>query len=283
MTRRGSFRLVLATVLTLIGTSLAWPTNPASAATRITISTPNTSTVGHVKGTITTTAPYVAIQPLYFGSPYVDPVVVATAGGVGTYNIPTWGWYPSDPFALGVRACSGAQLASCESDESQSTEFTPTSVDPTVTWPAKTTYGPGEDFAVTISDPNGGGALYGVWNGYWTELSRNGRSVVDLMGDGTGDFLIVRCDKVDGALCMTTEAFRTLNVHKSTSGTVIDYSASYVETRRNKRSRSDLNDSLSGHVRLELLRGVVARRHLHPTARSRLRAHGSRLGLAWHE
>jgi len=95
--------------------------------------------------------------------------------------------------------------AECSAEQTSGVNFSPTDVDPGVTWFSDDTIGPGQDATVTVTDPTGGGALKAFWDNtdgldQTTTLDRNGNTNLTLV-DGTGTVTIKRCSTVDPSFC----------------------------------------------------------------------------------
>lgn len=165
---------------------------PASAAP----SAPNVSALdlsvpGHVSGTVTSTAPWVAVTT---GS---ESAVLPTSGGDVAFDLTTWGLSSA---TLQVYACTYATGADCS--QAVLIPFTPTDTVPEITWPADRTVGSTQEIALTIDDPDGGGELVANWLGNPGRyaLDRNGTTILDLP-DGSADLEVVRCDADDWSTC----------------------------------------------------------------------------------
>jgi hypothetical protein len=203
-------RIVIPTVVSLLLTvpalSLA---SSAEAATVPTFGAFDTSTPGHVTGTVTTDAAYVGVQLRANSSDWgLDDEVIVPAGGVASYDLETWGltqgW-------VAARPCTTASADSCGSQVVSASSFTPTDgIVPSVTWGADDTVGAGDVYQVTASDPDGGGKLYAVWDvqQYWgpeqTELTLGSPTTIPLNDDGAADLTVVRCSAFDWRICTST-------------------------------------------------------------------------------
>ena len=73
--------------------------------------------------------------------------------------------------------------------------FQVSDVQPTVTFPADTTVGPGQGYDLTVSDPQGGGRLFAIWRNHEIPISRTGSTTLppSAFVEGTGDLEIWRC------------------------------------------------------------------------------------------
>lgn len=153
--------LLCALTSTVVGlTTLA--ADPAHAAPTTTISAVDTSSAGHARGTATTDAPYAYVVVLdganALGSGYtLEPVVDGTV----SFDVETWGLRIDRTYALRVAACEDASFAHCSPTDAV---FTPSDVDPDITWPQDRALGPGEAAGVEVSDPMGGGWLTATWD-----------------------------------------------------------------------------------------------------------------------
>ncbi|RNL80874.1 hypothetical protein [Nocardioides marmorisolisilvae] len=200
---------------------------PANAYSLPIVSALDTNTIGHVKGTVTSDAPYVLVwAPGHYDHYF------ATADGVASFDLETWGLTTSYVEAW---PCSQPTESSCTSFNTAS-YFTASDVTPTITWPSDLKIGPGDAFPVTVSDPQGGGVLVAFWQEV-QYLDRNGTTQLDL-GDGDGYIDVYRCDSEARLECRNFDSSTrvSLGVHKSTKAEVSASPAStfpgYVSTRQ---------------------------------------------------
>jgi len=170
-----------AAVLTAVPASAA-PDAPAVSALDL-------SVPGHVSGTVTTGAAWVAVTT---GE---ETVVLPTSGGSVDFDLTTWGLTDA---TLAAIACPDSTVTGCS--PATSAPFAAVDVVPQITWPADLSIGSTQDVSVTVSDPDGGGQLKAIWQGTWHQLDRNGTTVLNL-SDGSGELQVYRCDPDDQYVC----------------------------------------------------------------------------------
>jgi len=214
-------RIVIPTVVSLLLTipavSLA---SSAQAATVPTFGAFDTSTPGHVTGTVTTDAAYVGVQLRANSTDWGldDEVIYPTSGGSAQFDLETWGltqgW-------VAARPCTTASADSCGSQVVSASSFTPTDgIVPSVTWGADDTVGAGDVYQVTATDPDGGGKLYAVWDvqQYWgperTELVLGSPTTIPLNDDGSASLAVLRCSAFDPGICTPTSAAHSIVVNR---------------------------------------------------------------------
>ena len=224
-------RLLSALAVALLTTTLL-SAGPADAAGRYTppaLSDLDTNTPGHVTGTITTSAPYVLVQLRRSeGSYLANPVYLTTAAGSADFDLDAWG-YTGDDLQLTAAGCPRAEFVDCDPPVTYDQVFQLSDVQPTVTFPTDTTVGPGQDHDLTVSDPQGGGRLFAIWQNHEIPISRTGSTTLPTTAfvEGTGDLLIWRCTDHPPSPsfiypCVETGLSRTLEVDRtvSSSGSV---------------------------------------------------------------
>lgn len=199
--------VVTAVVLTLVGTG------PAQAELDDpVVADLDTSTAGHVTGTVSSIAPYVSVR---LGTD-VDPQIVTLTDGSGTFDLETWGYAGSLP--LYVASCeveSPAAPEDCSVETASAATFVPTDLVPAVTWPADTTVGPADQPTVTVSDPDGGGDLRAVWTTPGTTAAtavpRDVATPLELT-PGTGTVELVRCRAGSTTVCTGFDPAQTVDL-----------------------------------------------------------------------
>lgn len=159
------------TLLSALGVALgglAITASPASAYTG-SIGPLDTSTPGHVRGTVTTDAPYVVVRVLNLDYGQVlNTTQGAAAEGTFDFDLETWGL---DGARLEVETCTGEGVGCAGLTEERT--FEASDVVPEVEWPADPFSG--EDFTIAVTD-SGGGYL-------WAQTATGDGVVVP--GDGT--------------------------------------------------------------------------------------------------
>lgn len=176
-------------VVTTLSASLlvAVPT-AAHAATVVTL---DTTTTGHVRGSGTTDAAFISISLVDGAQVRRTSAPQQVIGGAFTFDEETWGLRTDRTYTLRVNACANAGIGSCVPTD---TAFTPTDVDPEVTWPVDRAIGPGETASVTIADPLGGGFLMARWGEEASSLRVLVAGVNTLaLKEGAGTVSIQRC------------------------------------------------------------------------------------------
>lgn len=187
-------------------------------------------TPGHVTGAVTTDAPYVLVQLERSGGTAVPPPRwIANPDGAVRFDLEAWG-YTDEPGQAPLRvvaaACRTEAAVDCETP-ARSGELVVPDVDPTVTFPPDHTLELGQPYAVTVSDPQGGGALRAVWvpdSGSATEqeIARDGSTTLTRIGQGVGTLLVRRCAApadVDPFHCHDTGLTRRLERDDTVSAT----------------------------------------------------------------
>lgn len=162
----------------------------------------DSSTPGHVTGTVTSDQPYVWVRL----ANNVPATELTLSGGTATFDLESWG-YGSNTNSVTVTgvACPDhpAVPANC-SGLGESAPVSPTDVTPTVTWFADDTIGPGQaDPSITVSD-TGGGNLEAIFvsdgDGSSVQLAHNGTTVLPVT-DGIGYVWIRRCSAANAFNC----------------------------------------------------------------------------------
>jgi hypothetical protein len=203
---------------------------PANAYTYPIISALDTSTTGHLKGTVTTDAPYVVVWV-----PGNYDHFFATAAGVAHFDLETWGL---DSSYVSAWPCgNGTDTSSCT--PGPDANFTASDVVPTVTWPSDLKIGPQDSFPVTISDPQGGGILAVLWQNTLYPVTRNGTTELNGIPDGDSAILLQRCASTEFQWCKrfdTPETQTPLSVHRTTvarlSVSAANKYGGYISTRQ---------------------------------------------------
>lgn len=157
------------------------------------VSALDSSTAGHVTGTVTSVAPFVTVRL----AADVEPEVVTMSEGSGTFDLETWGYTGTLPVL--VASCeveTPVVPEDCSAESESAATFTPTDVVPAVTWPSDTSVGPDDNPTVTVSDPDGGGDLRAIWvnpgDDLGTPVPRDVATPLNL-SDGSGFVRLVRC------------------------------------------------------------------------------------------
>ncbi len=187
-------------------------------------------TPGHVTGAVTTDAPYVLVQlERSGGSALPPPRWIDNAGGSVRFDLEAWG-YTAEPGQAPLRVvaagCRTQAVADCESP-ARSGEIVVPDVDPTVTFPPDRTLELGQPYAVSVSDPQGGGDLRAAWvpdSGSATEqeVARDGSTTLTRLGQGVGTLVVRRCAApadVDPSRCHDTGVTRRLELDDTVSAT----------------------------------------------------------------
>ena len=122
---------------------------------------------GHVTGTVTTDAPFVLVQLRDEGGSHVpDPHYIDNPSGEIQFDLEAWGYTsdapPAYPLQVVAAACSTARSADC-SPPVDSATFQVHDVVPAVTFPTDGTLVAGQDYALSVADPQGGGSLRAIW------------------------------------------------------------------------------------------------------------------------
>lgn len=183
---------------TLAATTLALGITsvPAHAAPGTVLSNIATPAAGQVTGTVTSTASFVRIS-LTSPDGEVDGDVLAVPADTHTVDFSMSSWGLAGEATASVGVCERDDVVSCGGPE-DSVSFTSLDVAPSVTWPDISKLGTANGpFTVTVSDPDGGGELYALWDPpssfpVWTQLDRNGTTDLDL-SEGDGDITVQRC------------------------------------------------------------------------------------------
>ncbi len=221
-------RLLSALAGALLTTTLlaAAPADAAGPYTPPALSGLDTGTPGHVTGTISTSAPYVLVQLGRSAGGYLaNPVYLTTAAGSAGFDLDAWG-YTGDDLQLTAAGCARAEFVDCDPPVTFDQVFQLSDVQPTVTFPTDTTVGPGEGYALSVSDPQGGGRLFAIWQNHEIPISRTGSTTLPTSAfvDGTGDLEIWRCTDHppnQGFIypCVETGISRSLAVDRTVSST----------------------------------------------------------------
>lgn len=208
------------TALTLAGSGLALAAAPASAAYATSLGPLSTATTGHVTGTVTTDAPYVrvSVRDDAWGFETDSHTVAAHAGGDVAFDLETWGVGNGTVI---VEACQAAETA-C--DAWVTSDFVASDAAPTLAWPEDVTIGGTQEYAVTVTDANGGGILRAVWeHDYWQDLqtlSADAPTPLALQGNGQGAVRVFRCHEVGINVCRDTGVTREITVRRSIGSSV---------------------------------------------------------------
>lgn len=194
-------RAIAALIAIILGCSalaLAAPAHAAPAAP--VLANLSTSTPGHLTGTASSPGAPV-LRFIFEGNPGATPYYGPTAvlsGTSGTFDVPTWG----SPGEITVRVVACA-LQHC-SAPSLPHVVNPTDVAPTVTWPSDTTINFKTYPTLSVSDPDGGGALKAMWDRtdrdeftYLLPVARSGSSQLPF-GVGPGRVTLYRCADENG-------------------------------------------------------------------------------------
>ncbi len=209
---------ILAVTLSVLGLSPAQAVVPDAP----TVTALDSSTPGHVTGTVTSDQPFVLVR-LSSGAPWV-PLTLASS--TANFDLETWGFGANETVHAVACPTDTFDAEACSAEQTAGVGFSATDVAPDVTWFTDSTVGPGEDAEVTVSDPTGGGTLQAVWNNtdgddQTTTLDRNGNTNLTLV-DGTGTVRVERCSTDDPAVCtgFTPPVQHILTVRTSASATV---------------------------------------------------------------
>lgn len=224
------FVLPALTTLGLTASSLALTALPAAAAFTTTFGAIDASQPGHVTGSVTTDAPYAEFALHPNGETWLldaATVVVPVTEGGAAFDITTWGLNTGQ---ISVRGCSSQ--STCEDERVFSESFDVVDVVATAEWPEDTTIGTGQDFGPTMTDPDGGGHLFALWDpegNSWgpqeTPLAHSGATLLPLGYDGAGTVIIQRCYNpwYFESLCRDTGLSRTITVHRNLGNWTDDY------------------------------------------------------------
>lgn len=199
--------VVAAVAATAVGLS------PADAALDTpVVSALDSSTAGHVTGTVTSIAPFVTVR-LAAG---VEPEVITMSEGTGTFDLETWGHSGTLPVLVASCEVETPVLPEdCSAESESAATFTPTDVVPSVTWPSDTSVGPGDTPTVTVSDPDGGGDLRAIWvnpgDDLGTAVPRDVATPLNL-SDGSGFVRLVRCRAGSTTVCSQFSPDQTVNL-----------------------------------------------------------------------
>jgi hypothetical protein len=208
-------RRLLATALTCLAltvSGLAFGAIPAHAEGEPVISAVDVSTPGHAKGTVTTTSAYVGIGIRENGGNLAQTSTVQPVSGSVTFDFETWGLTSGTVWVIG---CATPDSSAC-GEPVESVPFAPLDVTPEVIFPQDTTIGPGQDYAIDVTD-SGGGRLLAVWIGGSTWLQHNGSTVLNLTADGQGQLVIHRCSSWEFGPCRETSVVHALTVNRTIS------------------------------------------------------------------
>ncbi len=176
--------------------------SPAHGALDIpVVSDLDSSTPGHVTGTVTSIAPFVTVRL----ATDVAPEVVTMSEGSGAFDLETWGYDGTLPVLVASCEVEAPVLPEdCSAETESAATFTPTDVVPAVTWPSDTSVGPGDNPTVTASDPDGGGDLRAIWvnpgDDLGTAVPRDVATPLNL-SDGSGFVRLVRCRSGSTTVC----------------------------------------------------------------------------------
>jgi hypothetical protein len=181
----------------------------------------DTTTPGHVTGTVSSLRPYVYV---WFDASAPATLVPLTSGS-GTFDLPTWG-YSGSQMVHAIACPTTANDATCSVE--QAVAFTPTDVTPQVTWFSDSTVGPTQSATIDVTD-TGGGTLQAIWDNtegtpVTTLLNQSGTTDLNL-ADGTGTVTIVRCSLVVTTTCT---GFTPAITHTLTVRTVVPTSVGAI-------------------------------------------------------
>lgn len=164
----------------------------------------DSSTPGHVTGTVLSDQPYVWVRL----APNAPAVRLDVVDGQARFDLETWGYGSSHGGARveGIACATAQPSASTCSVVATSPTFEPTDITPQVTWPEDDTIGPGQIAEVTVED-DGGGTLVATFvpeasdgANVATTLSHHGTTELEL-SDGAGYLWITRCSAEDEYTC----------------------------------------------------------------------------------
>ncbi len=134
---------------------------------------------------------------------------------------------------LRASECTTSAPESCAATPfATSDPFTASAPTPEVTFPTSRAVGPGQDYDLSVSDPDGGGRLQVQWvpddsasAPAQQDIARNGTTTLTVLSDGTGTLEVRRCasSAVDPDQCGYVELSRRLEVDRtvSSSGAVL--------------------------------------------------------------
>lgn len=203
-------RSLSVSILTTLATAAALTAGPLAdaghAAPTTTISQVATPAPGHVTGTVTSDAPFVRVQLSGSGATIADAVRAVPADShTLAFDLPTWGF--PDAATIAVRPCRNEDFFSCEG-VTDSANFEPIDVAPSVTWQEDGVIGPDDDpYRVTVTDPSGGGELrlLQATTGsplFVSSLAPDGTTELPNLSNGTYDLVVQRCAE-QGTPCRT--------------------------------------------------------------------------------
>jgi len=202
---------ILAVAAALAATAVGLGPAHAALDTPV-VSNLDSSTAGHVTGTVTSIAPFVTVRL----AADVDPEFITMSEGSGTFDLETWGYSGTLPVL--VASCEVAAPAvpeDCSAETESAATFTPTDVVPAVTWPGDTSVGPGETPTVTVADPDGGGDLRAIWvnpgDDVGTPITRDVATPLNLT-DGSGFVRLVRCRAGSTTVCTSFSPDQTVDL-----------------------------------------------------------------------
>lgn len=220
----------------------------------------DTSTPGHVTGTVASTQPYVWVRL----ASNVPAVKLTLENGSAGFDLETWGYgegpdgtahvqgvaCPADPPT--EQSCSGVTTSDA---------FTPNEITPDVTWFADDTVGPDQDVQIAVED-HGGGTLQAIFvrdggaGSTAATLDQHGTTTLDL-ADGDGYVWIRRCATANVNNCselnFTHELHHDLHVHRAMS---VEIPTVRTVAKKVNTSKLDLVTSRAGTytVNLRLVR-----------------------------
>lgn len=179
------------------------PVAPASAADQPAspvISDIDTSTPGHVTGTVTSDQPSVYVR--VGGDLAAERLTLQD--GRATFDLETWGETPHDA-AVEAAACRTAPpVQSTDCSIPASAPYVPHDVEPTITYSPDGTLGPGQRLEIGVDDA-GGGDLSLTWQGTdgWVDvpLPHEGTVTPDLP-DGRSTLHVLRCSRLNAYHCV---------------------------------------------------------------------------------
>ena len=200
--------------LTLSGLAVA--VAPAYAEGEPVISAIDLSTPGHAKGTVTTTAPYVAVVLRGYYTQYElsAPAFIPVSAGSAAFDLEGWGI--DDPVVVSARSCTTQLLASCGMP-GFSDAFVPLDVEPQIAWPEDTTIGTGQEYAISVIADPGGGELVAEWSrdSIKAAIDPDGSTSLPLSIDGAGEVRVSRCQHYSpGYYCHDTGLIHSLTVNR---------------------------------------------------------------------
>lgn len=180
---------LLATLGVALG-GLVVTASPAAAYTT-TIGPLDTSTPGHVRGTVTTDAPYVVVRVLSSDYWQVADTDQGTAAGTFDFDLETWGL---DTGLLAIETCASEGTACTGGPEVP--PFEASDVVPEVEWPPSEPF-TGDDLTIAVSDSGGGYLWAQAASGDGVLVPGDGSpTVIPAPHDGSQHVYLNRCSEV---------------------------------------------------------------------------------------